>query len=325
MAARIPIFGFECPQEADLCLAEVVSLTKQTVLENLHSEPWRRRLVAALVVSGRFLAENNRPIEALDRMRDALMLLDQLYTPYPDNDLRKALALGYRDVGVFCSRMGRWVDARHCSGRCAPLLPPYTGSMLRGVVIHDRLAIAGRLLKDDPRHPGWKLYSQGLSGNGYYSSGYGNIKLNVSPPSDGLEVYMKDLIRFEGMPAAKLNHPFCRSDLSLLHERIGDLHAARSQPVEALAAFEACRSVREGLVREDPDHCGWQRDFVVIEAKIGLQARRAGKKALARQAFVAGRSIVSSLMANDPALVSWGEDLNWFDDQLTKFGHSEVA
>ena len=58
-------------------------------------------------------------------------------------------------------------------------------------------------------------------------------------------------------------------DLSLSHERTGDVLLAQGDLEGALAAYRAGLQICELLVRGDPADTEWQEDLSVIQERIG--------------------------------------------------------
>ena len=58
-------------------------------------------------------------------------------------------------------------------------------------------------------------------------------------------------------------------DLSVSHEKIGDVLRDQGDLAGARAAYRAGLAIREKLAADDPSHAGWQRDLIVSYAKLG--------------------------------------------------------
>ncbi len=72
-------------------------------------------------------------------------------------------------------------------------------------------------------------------------------------------------------------------DLSVSHDRIGDVLVAQGDGPQALAAYRRGLAIREALAARDPANTEWQRDLSVSHNKIGdvLVAQGDGPQALA--------------------------------------------
>ena len=58
-------------------------------------------------------------------------------------------------------------------------------------------------------------------------------------------------------------------DLSVSHDRIGDVLVAQGDGPEALAAYRKGLDIREALAARDPANTEWQTDVAVSCAKLG--------------------------------------------------------
>lgn len=102
-------------------------------------------------------------------------------------------------------------------------------------------------------------------------------------------------------------------DLSVSHNKVGDVLVAQGQLPAALEAFRASLAIRERLSQADPGNAGWQRDVAVSHAKLAAALRGAGDIARASDHLRAGRTIIADLVARFPAWAQWKRDLEWFD------------
>ncbi len=57
-------------------------------------------------------------------------------------------------------------------------------------------------------------------------------------------------------------------DLSVSHERIGNVLVAQGERAAALEAYRAGLAIRENLARRDPANLDWQRDLSVSHLKV---------------------------------------------------------
>ena len=98
-------------------------------------------------------------------------------------------------------------------------------------------------------------------------------------------------------------------DLSLSHNRLGDVATAAGDLAAAQAAYQASLDTRTRLAAADPANAGWQRDLSVSHSKLGDVAIAAGDLAAARAAYQASLDIFVRLAAADPANAGWEHDL----------------
>jgi predicted negative regulator of RcsB-dependent stress response len=99
-------------------------------------------------------------------------------------------------------------------------------------------------------------------------------------------------------------------DLSVSHEKIGNVLVAQGDGPGALAAYKVGLAIAEDLAKRDPANTEWQRDLSVSHERIGdvLVAQGDGPGALA--AYQTGLTIAEGLAKRDPANTEWQRDLS---------------
>jgi len=98
-------------------------------------------------------------------------------------------------------------------------------------------------------------------------------------------------------------------DLSISHDRIGDVLSAQGDLTAALAAYRASLEIRARLAAADPGNAGWQRDLSVSHNKLGDVLRAQGDLTAALAAYRASLEISARLAAADPGNAGWQRDL----------------
>jgi hypothetical protein len=58
-------------------------------------------------------------------------------------------------------------------------------------------------------------------------------------------------------------------DLSVSHDKIGDVQQAQDDLAAALTSYQASLAIAEHLAKADPGNAGWQRDLSVSHDQIG--------------------------------------------------------
>jgi tetratricopeptide (TPR) repeat protein len=99
-------------------------------------------------------------------------------------------------------------------------------------------------------------------------------------------------------------------DLSVSHEKVGDLAVAAGDLSAARDAYSASLAIRQRLVDADPGNAGWQRDLSVSHEKVGDLAVAAGDLSAARDAYSASLAIRQRLVDADPGNAGWQRDLS---------------
>ncbi len=98
-------------------------------------------------------------------------------------------------------------------------------------------------------------------------------------------------------------------DLSVSHDKIGDVLRSQGDGEGALKAYRTGLAIRETLAQRDPANTEWQRDLSVSHNKIGdvLVSQGDGEGAL--KAYRTGLAIRETLAQRDPANTEWQRDL----------------
>jgi hypothetical protein len=80
-------------------------------------------------------------------------------------------------------------------------------------------------------------------------------------------------------------------DLSVSHNKVGDVRVAPGDLAGALGAYQAGLAIAERLAARDAGNGGWQRDLLVPRSKIGDALPRLGAVAGARRSADAARDL----------------------------------
>ena len=105
------------------------------------------------------------------------------------------------------------------------------------------------------------------------------------PKGDGpgaLAAYRKSLAIAEALAARDPANTAWQRDLSVSHERIGNVLVAQGDGPGALAGYRKSLAIREALVARDPANTEWQRDLIVSFVKL---SKVTGDKAYAVKAL----------------------------------------
>ena len=107
-----------------------------------------------------------------------------------------------------------------------------------------------------------------------------------------------------------------KRDLSVSHNKLGDVAAAVGDLAAARVAYQASMQIRLPLIATDPGNGQWQRDLSVSYDKLGDVDLVAGELAAARVAYQASRDIRARLAGDDPANAGCQRDLSVSYDKL---------
>ena len=113
-----------------------------------------------------------------------------------------------------------------------------------------------------------------------------------------LTSYQASLAIGERLAKADPGNAGWQRDLSVSHNKIGDVQVAQGDLPAALTSYQASLAIAERLAKADPGNAGWQRDLSVSHNKIGdvqvaqgdLPAALTQLPGLARDCRAAGRS-----------------------------------
>lgn len=105
-------------------------------------------------------------------------------------------------------------------------------------------------------------------------------------------------------------------NLSVSHEKLGDLLFAQGELAGALAAYRAGMAIRERLACSDPEDSDLQHDLNVSHSKMGDVLSAQGDLTGALAAYRAGMAITECLTDADPINTGWQRDLSINHDKL---------
>ncbi|MDS4040857.1 MAG: hypothetical protein RKP20_06745, partial [Candidatus Competibacter sp.] len=99
-----------------------------------------------------------------------------------------------------------------------------------------------------------------------------------------LQAYQAGLTIGEGLARRDPSNTEWQRDLSISHEKLGDVRSAQGDLAGALQAYQAGLTIREGLARRDPSNATWQLDLVVSFYKQASVTQQSGRKSDQQQA-----------------------------------------
>jgi tetratricopeptide (TPR) repeat protein len=114
----------------------------------------------------------------------------------------------------------------------------------------------------------------------------------------------------EARAAADPGNADWRRDLSVSHERLGNVAVAAGDLATARTHYQASLDIREQLAAADPSNTDWQRDLSVSRNKLGDMAVAAGDLATAATNYQASLDIAERLAAADPSNTEWQRDVS---------------
>jgi tetratricopeptide (TPR) repeat protein len=88
--------------------------------------------------------------------------------------------------------------------------------------------------------------------------------------------------------------------LSVLHERLGDVLIAQSNPGEALTQYEASLAIRQVIARGDPDNINWQGDLALAYERVGAAFAALKRSEEAEVTYQQALTIYAALLERAP-------------------------
>jgi tetratricopeptide (TPR) repeat protein len=129
------------------------------------------------------------------------------------------------------------------------------------------------------------------------------------------------LALFEGLVAADPGNAGWQRDLSVSHNKMGDVLRAQGNLPAALESYRASHDIFERLAAADPGNAGWQRDLSVSHNKMGDVLWAQGNLPAALESYRASLAIRERLAAADPGNAGWQRDLAFSHWQLAQHGN----
>ncbi len=148
---------------------------------------------------------------------------------------------------------------------------------------------------------------------GWLMAATGDYSFEREVLADALAAYEASRAIADVLAAADPGNAGWQRDLSVSHNKIGDVLKEQGNLPAALAAYEASRAIREVLAAADPGNAGWQRDVAVSHGKLGLLHKAKGDKSEALGSFRLGREIMLRLTRLSADNAIWKQDLANFD------------
>ncbi len=113
----------------------------------------------------------------------------------------------------------------------------------------------------------------------------------------------------QAQQAAEAGGEALQRDLSVSHNRVGDVQVAQGDLAAALKSYQAGLEIPQTLARVDPGNQGWQRDLSVSHNKVGDVQVAQGDLAAALKSYQAGLEIAQTLVRMDPGNAEWQVDV----------------
>ena len=133
-----------------------------------------------------------------------------------------------------------------------------------------------------------------------------------------LPLYERTLAIFERLAAADPGNAGWQRDLSVSHNKIGDVLRAQGDLAQALTSYRASLAIRERLAASDPGNAGWQHDVALSLQRVGLIAALSADQAGALTAWCRGLEITQRLVTLAPDHAAFRRDRGWFEARIAE-------
>ena len=107
-------------------------------------------------------------------------------------------------------------------------------------------------------------------------------------------------------------------DLSVSHERIGEVLRAQGNLAATLDAYKASLAIRERIAKTDPSNTSWQRYLALSYGRVAMILVRQEALSEALTAFVKGRDIIVKLQEKSPDNATLTKDFAQFESDIAK-------
>ncbi|MBS0586675.1 MAG: TIR domain-containing protein [Proteobacteria bacterium] len=124
-----------------------------------------------------------------------------------------------------------------------------------------------------------------------------------------LEKYRQSQLLLEQLVKAEPDNLNLQCDLSVSHNRVGDMHVKNGDNATALKAYQDDLTIAKRLAEFYPNHTSWQRDLSVSYERVGDMHMKSGDNAAALKAYQDGLAIAKRLAELDPSHTEWQRDL----------------
>ena len=109
------------------------------------------------------------------------------------------------------------------------------------------------------------------------------LRLLLDSTEETRESILADMAIAGRLAARDPDNAAWQRDLSVSHERLGDVQVAQGDLSGALESHRAAMAIRERLAARDPDNTVWQRDLSVAHARVAEVSLRLHNTADARE------------------------------------------
>jgi serine/threonine protein kinase len=234
--------------------------------------------------------------EALEQLRTALGLYDQLLAEAPGAELHAQRARTLNDIALIHSRAGRWREAIDCFGQAQGVLKSLAANAPKDMKAQTDLAGV-------------------LSNTGNLYRAQGNLSAALKYIRRGLELRLR-------IAASEPENDVFQTALAITYLNYGNLHVALNRSKEAWDCYVRARCINEQLVKRHPGDAALQRNLAQILKLIGEHQRLNGSPIEARKTLKEARERLERLVGANPGVVDFERELAEIYRQL---GHLNLS
>ena len=111
-------------------------------------------------------------------------------------------------------------------------------------------------------------------------------------------------------------------DISLAHDRIGNILAKQGQISAAIAELQVSLEIATRLAESDPTNAAWRRDLYASYRNLGLVQERAGQGKEARETYCRAKKVILAEPVLEP---EWQQRLGWLEQRLSAVDNRAVS
>jgi tetratricopeptide (TPR) repeat protein len=131
-----------------------------------------------------------------------------------------------------------------------------------------------------------------------------------------LPLYERTRSILEGLTHADPGNARWQRDLSVAHEKIGNVLVAQGDLSGALERYRISLGIRDRLGQADPGNVRWQYDLGISHERMGDALMAQGKLAEALRSYESRYQLISALAEQDPGNAGWQRDLSVAQEKI---------
>ena len=158
----------------------------------------------------------------------------------------------------------------------------------------DGLAIMERLVKNDPRNPGWQ---RDLAVS---HSKIAEVQRAQGDLSAAVISYQASLAIRERLAKSNPDNIGWQQDLAATSRELGNVQMAQGDPAAALTSYQTYRDTADRIAQSNSENLGWQRDLAVSYQCIGDAELALGDLSAAEAAYRSQLALMERVAKADP-------------------------